>query len=324
MPSSNTIAAFAAAEPVVSTATPPASAHGNSPYPIATNAHSAARSRFAQRRGLFAVRAMFRALSAIAPSAAAAWAARLITKPPRFAPTQQEIWVRGFARIAPLHTAVGRIQTYTWGNGPAVLVAHAWGGRGTQFYEFVAPLVEAGYRVVAFDAPAHGESSGNSADMMSYASVITTVARSLGHVHAIVGHSFGAACTLLAMRDWGLSAHKLVTIGAINHFLYSVDGFAEWMGASPHVVARALAMFEERHNHRLQWSRLSVAEMLRFNRTSTLVIHDEDDHEVPRSHALELQAAAPNARLLLTRGLGHRRILKSPLVIDSVIEFLRK
>ena len=41
---------------------------------------------------------------------------------------------------------------------PAVYLVHGWGGWRWQLDAFVAPLVEAGFRVVAFDAPSHGDS----------------------------------------------------------------------------------------------------------------------------------------------------------------------
>src|SRR5690349_395790 len=54
----------------------------------------------------------------------------------------------------------GGLAATAWGEGPPVLLVHGWAGRGTQLGEFVAPLVAAQRRVVALDAPAHGDSPG--------------------------------------------------------------------------------------------------------------------------------------------------------------------
>ena len=52
----------------------------------------------------------------------------------------------------------GKLAVTTWGeDGPAVLLMHGWGGARAQMTGFVIPLLDAGYRVVAFDQPAHGE-----------------------------------------------------------------------------------------------------------------------------------------------------------------------
>ncbi|MEU3960437.1 hypothetical protein AB0F42_11520 [Streptomyces buecherae] len=47
------------------------------------------------------------------------------------------------------------------------------------------------------------------------------------------------------------------------------------------------------------------------------LIHDADDDLVPFA-----QAHAPRAELVLTRGLGHRKVLGEPAVIDSALVFI--
>ena len=49
------------------------------------------------------------------------------------------------------------------------------------------------------------------------------------------------------------------------------------------------------------------------------MIHDQDDREVPLPHGERLAAAWPGARLVTTTGLGHRRILRDPAVLDAVV-----
>lgn len=53
-----------------------------------------------------------------------------------------------------------------WGEAgrPLVLLMHGWGGHRGQLTGFVAPLMKAGFRVVAFDAPAHGDAPGKQAN----------------------------------------------------------------------------------------------------------------------------------------------------------------
>jgi pimeloyl-ACP methyl ester carboxylesterase len=52
-----------------------------------------------------------------------------------------------------------------------------------------------------------------------------------------------------------------------------------------------------------------------------LVVHDREDREVPIRHADRLAAAWPNARLVATDGLGHRRILRDAAVIAETVAF---
>lgn len=39
-------------------------------------------------------------------------------------------------------------------------MVHGWSGRGTQMSKIAEALVEQGYRIISFDAPAHGKADG--------------------------------------------------------------------------------------------------------------------------------------------------------------------
>ena len=78
-------------------------------------------------------------------------------------PRDQELLQQGTA----LSLACGLAAT-AWGKGPTVLLAHGWESRGTHWGAFVPPLVEAGFRAVAVDAPAHGDSPGRRANVLQY------------------------------------------------------------------------------------------------------------------------------------------------------------
>ena len=51
-----------------------------------------------------------------------------------------------------------------------------------------------------------------------------------------------------------------------------------------------------------------------------LVIHDRDDREVSFEHGDQLAARWPNARLLTTHQLGHRRILRDDAVLAAAAD----
>ena len=105
-----------------------------------------------------------------------------------------------------------RVATWRWGTGPTVLLVHGWEGRGSQLGSFVAPLVAAGMSVVAFDAPAHGDSPGHRLYLTDHADAVADMVAAIGPVHAIVAHSFGAAAVLLAHARHGVDAPRNVMI----------------------------------------------------------------------------------------------------------------
>ena len=104
------------------------------------------------------------------PAAAAHLAYVLLTRPPRVAERSWQASLREHARQSTLPFGSGHLALYDWGSGPTVLLVHGWGARGTHLGKLVPPLVAAGYRVVAFDAPGHGQSSGRSATLPQFAS----------------------------------------------------------------------------------------------------------------------------------------------------------
>jgi pimeloyl-ACP methyl ester carboxylesterase len=53
-----------------------------------------------------------------------------------------------------------------------------------------------------------------------------------------------------------------------------------------------------------------------------LVIHDEDDREVPIEAGELVASSWPGAELVRTLGLGHRRILRDPAVVAKAVDFL--
>jgi pimeloyl-ACP methyl ester carboxylesterase len=53
-----------------------------------------------------------------------------------------------------------------------------------------------------------------------------------------------------------------------------------------------------------------------------LVFHDRDDEMTPYISGVAVARAWPSAKLITTRGLGHRGTLKDPDVIRQTVEFI--
>ncbi len=213
------------------------------------------------------------------------------------------------------------IATWRWGIGPAVLLVHGWEGRGSQLGAFVEPLVAAGLSVITFDAPGHGDSPGSRLLLTDLADCVTDVAAEVGPLHAIVAHSFGCAAVLLAYARGGVDAARNVMISPNVLIPESVRRFAQHLALDD----ADRASFE----HRLGGHTGIELDALRLDRlvgprdAGLLVIHDREDREVPFTHGDRLVATWPNARIRVTEGLGHRRILRAPEVIRDVVDAVR-
>jgi alpha-beta hydrolase superfamily lysophospholipase len=99
-----------------------------------------------------------------------------------------------------------RLPCWSWGQGQArLLLVHGWGARACQLSNFVAPLVAAGFEVVAFDAPGHGIASGCRTSLAEQTRALRMVARETGRPDAIVAFGTGSLVALHALRG-GMTA----------------------------------------------------------------------------------------------------------------------
>jgi len=257
----------------------------------------------------------FSAGSRVAPGLTAAVASRLFFTTRRTTPKNGERQILSQATSF----RVDGMAAWSWGEGPVVLLVHGWNGRATQLGEFVSPLVERGYRVVAFDAPGHGDSPGHQTSLPEIADSIRRVAAHVGDVHGVVAHSMGGAATTLALSE-GLEIQRVVLISPPSNPQTFLDFFSRAIGISEEVRQRMQHRVESRVGRRM--SDMHADEIARHMNIPLLVIHDEDDSFVPLQFGQSIAAAWPGAKLVTTEGLGHRRILRAAHVNDLAVGFI--
>jgi pimeloyl-ACP methyl ester carboxylesterase len=273
----------------------------------------------------WAVRGGVRALSAIAPPLAAWVVERLWFMPPRpKIPGSIRAELEQYEPI-PLEVGGKRVMGWARGEGPTVLLLHGWGGYAGQLLGFATPLVQKGFRVVAFDAPGHGLSEPGQhgryqSNFFEFEAAIREFASRHGPFHGLIAHSGGCNAATLALRK-GLSVERAVYISPMAVPLNYVDVFAEALGASPPVMER----FKKNTAARLgfSWEDFDVPRAPQHIRTPpVLVVHDSLDAEVPHSEGAAVAESWPDSSLHTTRGLGHRRILADGGVIARVVDFV--
>ncbi len=252
-----------------------------------------------------------------------AWTPRLtetlFLTPPRHRPSDRER--ESLRHMTPLRIPYGAgfLQAHSRGTGPLVLLLHGWGGRGGQLRAFAAALADADFRAVILDAPAHGDSPGRRASIPEFAQALKAAEAHLGPLHGIVGHSLGGISTLAALAE-GLDARRAVVVAAPAHPRRYYRLLLEHLGLPPARWAQLEAAFEGRVGR--TWDEVEAPALARRLSTPLLVIHDAGDREVPLHEAEATAAAQPGTKLLTTTGLGHRRILKDPGVINAVVRFM--
>ncbi len=260
-----------------------------------------------------------RLLGAIAPKLAARAAAALFRIPPRRRPILEEREALATGRFATLREGSLRLATWSWGEGRPVILVHGWGSRGGRLASFVPPLVESGFSVVTFDAPGHGASSGRLSSLPEFIWALEAIAKEAGAVSALVAHSMGCSAAALAIRR-GLAVERAVFLAPAAYPGTYSRRFAEHFGILPSVREAMEHRLERRFGFR--WNDFDVPRAAPGIAAPLLIFHDREDPEVPWSDGEAITRAAPNAELVTTEGLGHRRIVHDPAVVARAVSFL--
>ena len=269
---------------------------------------------------LWALRRALGTVGRVAPGVAARWAETIFCTPPRHQTrgAEEAFLATGRGFVVPWEGE--RLAAWEWGAGPTVILVHGWGSRAGRLAALAGALVPAGFRVVVYDAPAHGVSTGRFASLPEFARALRAVADAVAPVYGLAGHSLGGAAISLALHG-GLAAERAVLIAPPSDVVVFSHAFATHVNLPPRAHAAMRRNLESRL--RMRWDDLRIPALARELRAPVLVIHDRDDPDVPFAHAEEIAEAWPEARLVATTGLGHRAILRDPAVVRETVSFLR-
>lgn len=270
---------------------------------------------------LSATRLALQLYARVSPEKAGRLVNRMAFRPSRLPmPSRYEYLLDTVDSYTQLQHGSVTIPVYSWGHGPIVLGVHGWGGAGIQFGAWIDPLVNAGYRVVLFDAPAHGRAQGERTDLYEMAEVTRKVAASVGQVHGVIAHSMGCIAVARAIAD-GLQANYLAFLAPPASLSTVMNGLGEQLGLSDKVLAVHLRLMEERYGKSV-WEQLDMGVLSKSLTQRGLIVADEDDLSISPLESEQVHANWAHSDLLRTRGLGHHTMLWSPLVLEAALQDL--
>lgn len=263
-----------------------------------------------------------RSLGHLMPSLLARFLYRLWFVAPRFALPENEKSIRDRAQIQHFSNNKRSITSYHWpGTGhQRILLVHGWSGRSTQFADLIKVLNTNGYHVHAIDFPAHGSSDGRTTNLYEMSEALARYVENLGFLDAVITHSLGGPVAALALRDNPV-ANKMICIAAPSSMNRLFQRFADMFAIPNKITARIVSLAKQDFGKEIMRD-LSLIENIQSLACPGLIIHDEDDHEVSFANATELAQHWPQAELIKTTGLGHRRILRDPQVIEKIHTFI--
>ena len=217
------------------------------------------------------------------------------------------------------------IHGYRWNYPQAVkvLILHGFGAAASKFERYVSPLVKKGYEVLAFDAPAHGDSDGKTTNAVEYSVMIKRVIELYGPIRGFIAHSFGGIALSLALEE---TAHdentRIVFIAPATETTSAVDGAFAMLKINDAAVRKEFdKIIYNISGKETAW--FSIRRAMNNIKAKVLWIHDEDDDITPLNDALKVKEDAhPNIEFVITKGLGHRKIYHDAAIKNKVVEFL--
>lgn len=267
----------------------------------------------------------------LAPGIAARGAARLWFRlpPPPEAARRRRFTPEGGT---PFTTDRGglRVTGRSYGpeDAPTAHLVHGWGGYWQQLAAHVPALLDAGYRVVAHDAPGHGDSPAGrhgprTSTVMELAEAFAAVVWQQGPADLVVAHSIGAAAAMWARRH-GTTAGSYAFIAPAASVDPMVDWFAEVLHVGPRTRPRLIERVERRIG--LEVADFDVPRAARGLADQgpvprLLCVHDRTDSDTPAQGSVDIVRAWPGSELVLTDGLGHRRVIWDESVVARVARF---
>jgi len=232
------------------------------------------------------------------------------------------------AEVAAWVTAPG-FRCPVWIRPPAdperghVLLIHGWGGSAEVMAGFLKPLAALGHGVVALDLPGHGLAQGPGLCTAVWSGLATqAAARLVPHVTGLIAHSFGASVgAYLAHAPWPFAGPVLAPKARLM-LLASPDRLGSMVGRWQRRADRQDAVHDaiDADVTRLAGRPLAafnVGEMLARAGHPTLLMHAEDDVDLPITEAEAVAAAAGDVVTFerMPPGPGHQRILMTGSVL---------
>jgi pimeloyl-ACP methyl ester carboxylesterase len=216
-----------------------------------------------------------------------------------------------------LESRFGPLAYWMSGSGPTVLLVHGWESSHADLDAFVAPLLARGFRVVALDLPAHGESPGTRASMPDFGEAIALLGAHVGPLAGVIAHSAGCPSTAIALQR-GLQVQRVALIATPERY----DRFARWVASEAGVDGDALIAALDARG--VGVASLVFPETAARLEVPALLVHSKDDRTCDVRGARAVAAAWRGSELLEVDGLGHMRILRDSAVVERVVEFVAR
>lgn len=216
------------------------------------------------------------------------------------------------------------ISGYRWHRPAArkVMIIHGFESSVINFDRFIKPLIRKGYEVLAFDAPAHGRSSGKRITAVLYKNFIRFIYHKYGPVESFLAHSLGGLALSIALEKIIHDEnYRVALIAPATETTTAEDQFFRFLQLDEEVRHEFEKKIIELGGKPSSW--YSIHRAMENIRAGILWVHDEEDYTTPLGDALKVKEEnKANIKFVITKGLGHSRIYRDINVCKAVVDFL--
>ncbi|MCA9888625.1 MAG: alpha/beta hydrolase [Anaerolineae bacterium] len=292
----------------------------SSPEQKTSNEHRSLRV-FKANRSLTSILKMLNILCSISPTLAVRFSTFLFLRPRRKPLNYLDKLPAKGQRITIYHN-LRKLVGYQWGAGPrTILLVHGWESHLGYMLPMVQPLVDAGFKVITFDAPGHGQSPQLLTNIIDFGDAVKATIEQHGPVYAVVAHSFGASATsLMLSRERGIKINRFIMLSPMNHVQRQIEIFEKILNYPDFMHERVVNHI---YNHLpVPIEQCDVTQAVKRIAAPGLIVHDRGDKVISVDNSYDIAASYVGAVLRDTHGLGHRGIMRSPKVHQWVVDFL--
>ncbi len=209
-------------------------------------------------------------------------------------------------------------------NNKKVLILHGFSSYAYKFEKYVLALRKEGFEVLAFDAPAHGNSDGRLINAYIYKQAILEIENLYGPLYALIGHSLGGLAASLAFESLADNRNrKLVLIAPATETESAITHFFRLIPADERVILAFRQLISELTEHPISY--YSVSRVVKNLSAPVFWIHDKQDTICPFEDVKPLLSLTlPHVCFLITEQLGHSRIYKDSKVCHEIVAFLKE
>ena len=217
------------------------------------------------------------------------------------------------------------IVGYRWNKGKSrkALVIHGFESSVINFDKYVNALIKKGYEVLAFDAPAHGRSSGKQVNAIIYKDFIKHIYQNFGPIKSVMAHSFGGLAVSIALAEIKHDEnYRLVLIAPATETKTAIDLFFQFLRINDEMVRNEFDQIITRiSGYPVSW--FSIRRTIPKIKAKVLWLHDEDDKVTPLKDVFTIKKENhTNIQFVITKGLGHRRIYRDAEIGKRIVEFM--